>query len=233
MGRGPSLGPINAWVRRRAEPIEVLVGGRHLGAGSDPPVTFAMTLDGNEVARWSAAPGFFLHHVMLPAGVAAGHGLAPLTIRALSGEGGSTATAIEQFDLQSSGSLMWGYDEGWHEAEYNPTLGMWRWTSERATLRIVNASAPVVLTMRVESPRRYFDDAPTVRLRAGEQLLAETTFVESDVWRVVVPIDALRTAQGRVSIETNQTFVPADTSGVRDQRRLGLRVFDVNIVFEH
>ena len=69
---------------------------------------------------------------------------------AISGVGGSVATAIEQFDLQSTDALMWGYDEGWHEAEYNPALGVWRWTSERATLRIVGASSPLV----DHSPRR-------------------------------------------------------------------------------
>ncbi len=31
---------------------------------------------------------------------------------------------------------MWGYGEGWQEAEYSMALGVWRWTSDRATLRI-------------------------------------------------------------------------------------------------
>jgi hypothetical protein len=233
MGRGPSQGPISAWIRRRADALHVMIGGRHLGTSGAPPVTFAMAVDGKDVAQWESGPGFFLREFKLPVGALGGAGLAPLTIRTLSGKGGSSETAIEQLDAQSFGTLMWGYDEGWHEAEYNTALGMFRWTSESATLRIINASAPVAITVRVESPERYFDATPTVRMRAGDQVLGETTFADRDVWRVVVPLDALQNANGRVTIETNRTFVPADTSGVPDHRRLGLRVFGVHIAFEH
>jgi hypothetical protein len=86
--------------------------------------------------------------------------------------------------------------------------------------------------MNVESTRRYFDSSSRVRLRAGEAVLSETT-LSTDVWRVVVPLEPLRRAGGRVTLETNQTFVPADRSGVRDARRLGLRVFGVDVSNEH
>ena len=128
---------------------------------------------------------------------------------------------------------MWGYDEGWHEAEYSPTVGMWRWTSERAQLRVVNATAAVAVTLSVETPQRYFDEPFSVRMLAGDRLLDETTFASGDLWRVIVPLDALQEANGRITLLTNRTFVPADKSGGGDQRRLGLRVFGVNIAFEH
>jgi hypothetical protein len=232
MGRGPSIAPIQGWVRRRPEALQLLVGGRNLGASSDPPVSFVVMLDGRDVAQWVSPPGFFLQAFDLPAGSVAGTGLAPLTIRAISGEGGTTETAIEQFDVQSAGALMWGYDEGWHEAEYNPSLGMWRWTSERSSLRVLNATAAVAITLNVESPQRYFDGPITVRMRAGDQVLDERTLT-GELWRVVAPADVLQKSAGLITLETNQTFVPADTSGVQDQRRLGLRVFGVNIAFEH
>ena len=233
MGRGPSTGPISAWVRRRPEGTHILVGGRHLGRANDPPMTFVVSIDNTDVAQWEVGPGFFLKPFDLPAGTLAGDGLAHLTIRAISGHGGKSETAIEQFDLQSNGALMWGYDDGWHEAESNPALGMWRWTSDRATLRIINATAPVAITLAVESPRRYFEDLPTVRMRAGDRVIGETTFEQHGPWRMVVPVDALQQSNGRVTIETNRTFVPADMSGEPDQRRLGLRVFGVNVAFEH
>jgi hypothetical protein len=233
MGRGPSAGPIAAWIRRRPEPIELLIGGRHLGASSDPPVRFVVAVDGRDVAQWDSPPGFFLHQFALAAGAIGGEGLAPLTIRAISREGGTPATAIEQFDAQSAGALMWGYDEGWHEAEYNPSVGLWRWTSERSTLRVLNAHADVAVTLSVEPPSRYFDEAVHVRMVAGDQVVGEATMTDQNVWRVVVPRDAVARADGRVTIETNQTFVPADRTGVRDVRRLGLRVFGVNVAFEH
>jgi hypothetical protein len=233
MGRGPSLAPIQAWVHRRPEALQVLVGGRNLGRNGDPPATFVMALDGRDVAQWDVPPGFFVEQFEIPAGAITGDGLASLTIRAISGKGGSSQTAIEQFDVQSAGALMWAYDEGWHEAEYSPAVGLWRWTSERAALRVLNAQKPVVVTLSVETPRRYFDDPVAVRMRVGDRVVGETTFADGNVWRVVVPHDALQLAAGRIMLETNQTFVPADKSGGDDQRRLGLRVFGVDIAFEH
>ena len=74
-----------------------------------------------------------------------------------------------------------------------------------------------------------FDDDPDVRMRVGDQVVAETRFAQTDLWSVVVPLDALRRSNGRVTIETNRTFVPAERDGVADQRTLGLRVFGVNV----
>ena len=229
MGRGPSLGPITAWVRRRPEPVRMVVGGRHLGSPTDPPASFAIALDGRTIARWDATPGFFVREFDVPAGGLVGDGpLARLTIESRS-VATVSPTAIEQFDLQTRGSMMWAYDEGWQEAEFNATLGVWRWTSDRSTLRIIDASTPVSITLRVERPTRYFDQPPIVRMKASDRVLGETRFDRSELWSVTVPLDALQSSRGRVVIETDKTFVPAERSGVADQRRLGLRVFGVNV----
>jgi hypothetical protein len=125
--------------------------------------------------------------------------------------------------------MMWAYDEGWQEAEFNTTLGVWRWTSDRSTLRIIDASTAIVITLRVEPPTRYFDEHPIVRMKVGDVVLGETRFDRSELWSVAVPLDQLRSAQGRVVIETNQVFVPAERGGATDRRRLGLRVFGVHV----
>jgi len=85
------------------------------------------------------------------------------------------------------------------------------------------------VTMSVESPLRYFDEAPLVRVVAGERELAMTTLAESREWSIDVPADALTAAGGSITIETSRTFVPAETSGAADQRRLGLRVFAIRV----
>ncbi|MBA3271484.1 MAG: DUF2723 domain-containing protein, partial [Acidobacteria bacterium] len=191
MGRGPSLGPIVARVRRRAEAVHVIVGGRHFGQSDDSPVTFRAAIDGKEAANWQVRPGFFVHEFDVAAGRLAGPGaLAELTLQSEGGSG-QARTAVEQFDLQPRGSLMWSYDTDWHEAEYSPTAGLWRWTAQRSTLRIVDARTPVVVTIRVERPRRYFDDDPTVRLLAGATVVGETTFEDSDLWSVTIPLDVM------------------------------------------
>jgi hypothetical protein len=228
-GHGPSLSPIVGWVRRRPGAARMLIGGRHLGALQDPSVQFTAALDDRPVARWTATAGFFVHEVALPPGSLEGDGpLARLTIWSESA-GVRVVTAIEQFDLQSSGTLMWAYDAGWHEAEYTPALGVWRWASDRSTLRIVDASGPVRVTLRVEPPRRYFDEDPVVRLRAGTRALGESRFVDTSILSVLIPLETLVETDGRVTIETDRTFVPAERGGAPDRRRLGLRVFDVNI----
>jgi hypothetical protein len=185
-----------------------------------------MAVDGMEVARWDAAPGFFLHEFDLPADALRGDGLAELTIRSSSDAGSPVPTAIEQFDVQSAGTMMWGYGEGWQEAEFNTELGVWRWTSDRATLRIVGWSGPLEIVLRVESPRKYFDEDPIVRLTADGEVLGETRFADRDTWSTRVSVDALQRSGGRITIETNRTFVPAERGGP-DERRLGLRIFDV------
>jgi hypothetical protein len=123
---------------------------------------------------------------------------------------------------------MWSFDEGWHEPEYDPAVGVWRWTSEAATLRVAEARTPVAVTLRVEPPRRYFDDDPAVRVTAGDRTIGETDF-RTPLWSVIVPLDALQAAGGRVTIHTNRTFVPRDRQGNADQRHLGLRVLSIDI----
>ena len=231
MGRGPHLDGIAGWVRRRPDAVRMMIGGRHLGSTNDVPVHFSVMLDGREVAQWDAPAGFFLNDFDLPAGALSGDGpLARLTLRSTT-KGGSQVipAAIEQFDLQTRGTLMWGYDAGWHEAEYDPQLGMWRWTSERATLRIIDATSPVRVMIRVEAPSRYFDDRPTVQMMAGDRVIGETNFDAGNFWNVYVPLEALQSTNGRLTIRTDRTFVPAQSGSVADQRRLGLRVFDIEI----
>ena len=233
MGRGPSLAPITAWVRRRPGLVHVMVGGRHFGGAGDPPVRFVVAVDGQDIHQWDATPGFFVQEFDIAAGVLAGNGFAALTIRSISSQGGTAFTAIEQFDVQSAGTLMWAYETDWHEAEFNQTLGVWRWTSDKSTLRIVSATTPIVVALRVERPRRYFDGDPTVRLSAVGEVLGETSFRDGNLWTVTVPLEILQRSSGRLTIETNRTFVPAERDGVPDRRRLGLRVFDINVTAQH
>jgi hypothetical protein len=233
MQRGPHLGPVSAWVRRRADDAHVLIGGRHLGDSGAPPVTFTMTVDDKPVAQWSAPPGFFLDTFRLPSGSLAGTGpLASLAIQSTTSSGGSIPTAVEQFDLQNDGVLMWGFGAGWHEAEYHPRVGVWRWASEHASLRVVNTVEPVLVRFRIESPLRYFNEAPRVRLKAGDRVLSESRPNADTIVEVKVPANALGAANGIITLETDRTFVPAERAAVTDRRRLGLRVFDVTITVQ-
>jgi len=233
-GHGPHLDPITAMVKRRPGASRVLVGGRNLGAPTDPAVKFTMSIDGEAVEQWDVAPGFFLKVFDLPAGRLNGSGAwATLTLHSTPVSGAaSVPTAIEQFDLQDSQATLWGYDQGWQEAEFNQTLGVWRWMSDRAAIRIAGTPRAVRITMTIESPLRYFDEAPMVKARAGDREIASTMLNASGDWTFDVPADALAASGGVLIVETNKTFVPSERGSAADQRRLGLRVFAIHVSTE-
>lgn len=231
MGRGPHLGPIAAWVRRRPRAARVLVGGRNLAGPGDPAARFVLAIDGQPVQTWEAPPGFFVRVFDLAEGQLLGAGpVAALTIVSSPVSGSAVIpTAIEQFDLQDPLTTVWAYGPGWHEAEFTPALGVWRWTSDRADLRIEGATVSRQITLSIESPRRYYDDAPRIRARAGSRELSAATVPEALEWTFEVPADALAASGGVVTIETDRTFVPAERDGGPDRRRLGLRIFGIRV----
>jgi hypothetical protein len=231
MGRGPHLAPITAKVRRRPGAARLLIGGRNLAGRNDPAARFTLAIDGATFQQWEAAPGFFLHVFDIPAGRLVGEGpLATVTVSSAAVSGNAPVpTAIEQFDVQDAGDFMWAYDTGWQEAEYSAALGVWRWTSDRATLRIAGPPQRLRIALWIESPLRYFDEAPLVRASAGSRELAVATLSASREWSFEVAADVLAASGGAVTIETDRTFIPAERGGTDDQRRLGLRLFAIRV----
>lgn len=231
MGRGPHLGPIAARVRRRAGAARLVIGGRNLAGANDPAARFTLAIDGAPFQQWDTAPGFFLHVFDLPPGRLSGDGpFAAVTVQSTAAAGSAPIpTAIEQFDVQDAGDFMWAYDRGWQEAEFSPAIGVWRWTSDRATLRIVGPAQNLRITLWIESPLRYFDAAPLVRASAAGRELAAATLSASREWSFDVPADVLAASGGSITIETSRTFVPAERGGTVDERRLGLRVFAIRV----
>lgn len=234
-GHGPARRPIVAYVRRRAEPSILVIGGRNLEARGGPHVRFTATIDGRRVGEWTAVPdpGFFLQVLSLGPDALAGPGIyARLEIAAEAADGTRrrVEAAVEQFDLQSARTVAFGFDAGWYEQEHQPRTGLlWRWTSHAATLRIHHAGRDLRLRVSGESPLRYFDAAPEVVVRAGEQVVGRLAPTGDFALDVRLPAEALGRADGRVTIETSRTFVPAEITGGGDRRRLGLRIFDVQI----
>jgi hypothetical protein len=161
MGRAPHLGPIVARVRRDPAPMRVLIGGRNLTAPGDPAARFTLAVDGRAIDTWDTPPGFFLRTLDLPAGTLDGDGpWAALTVASTAVSGSAPIpTAIEQFNLQPADALMWAFDEGWHEAEYTPALGVWHWSSARSALRIEGGDLPCAWRSR-SSHRSVTSRAP-------------------------------------------------------------------------
>jgi hypothetical protein len=234
-GVGPDARPIEAWVRRRPGPFHLVVGGRHLGEPGDPDSEFELTVDGEIVDRWTLTVGQrnFLRFLDLPRGVAEGPGAyARLTVasRAVGGEGRRASVAVRQFDIQPTNRMLYGFGEGWHEAEYDPISGrQWRWSSERSILRVNGATGDLRLTMRGESPLRYVDVPPAVRIAVGERVIGQFQPTTDFEWAMTVPIDDLLRAAGAIAIETDPVYLPGPSEGTTDERHLGLRVFETRV----
>ena len=232
-GLGPHKKPSIAWVRSRPEEATLLVGGRHLGAASDPPVEIALSRNGSSLDRFEAKPGFFLRRIALPAGaLAAGSGYIPIEVSShpVGEPTASIAVALEQFDLQSPGAAMVGVDEGWYEPEYNPrTARAWRWTAEKSFLWVRPLGRSVTLTLSGESPLKYFDRAPTVAVTVGTREVARFNPSSDFSQDIVLPADALAAADGRVVVASDKFFVPAERDGSADQRHLALRIYSYSV----
>jgi hypothetical protein len=235
-GPGQPAGAVG-YVRRRDDATRIVIGGRNLGAAGGPNVRFALDLDGRTLDTWDVLPnpGFFLRQIPLPAGAFSGAGtLGTLTVHAqlaTTGAPAGEAAAVEQFDLQSANAVMFGYDTGWHEGEFNSRTGLqWRWASDAAALRIWNAGRDVHLRLRVESPLRYFASPPTIVLRAGQTDIKRMEPRADFTIEADVPAALLAESGGVVTLTTNEVFVPAErVRGSTDRRRLGLRVYDVAV----
>ena len=226
-GRGPGRSPITGWIRRRAGGLTLMIGGRQMG-GADAPVPLAVSIDGRTVHEAGVKPGFFLQFLPLDPGVLAGAGdYARVAIGA-----GSDHIAIEQFDAQSAGDTVMGFGEGWHELEYNPSTGrLWRWTSDRATLRIHSRRRPLVLRLRGTFETRA--SAAHVTVRVGAQVVSEQDVPTEFSLDVGIPAELVASdGETAVTVETDQWYVPAETNWrpTADRRRLGLRIYECEVV---
>jgi hypothetical protein len=231
---GPDHRPIEAWVQRRSGPLHLVVGGRHLGEPGDPAADFELALDGTVRDRWTLTfeDRNFLRFLDIPDGLAPGPGYGRLTIASRSADGDArrAVVGVRQFDIQPAARMLFGFGEGWHEEELDPMTGQrWRWTSERSLLRIKGATGALRISLRGESPLRYFDAPPTVRVTAAGKVMAQFRPDDDFDWTATVPADEVARAAGAIAIETDPVYLPGPAEGTADERHLGLRVYEVRV----
>jgi hypothetical protein len=229
-GWGPYLRPSVGWIRRRSGETMMMLGGRHLGAPSDPPARIVVSLDQRVLRTFEVTPGFFLRFDAVPTAALDGSGpFAQISIQVQAAAGGAAPrVAIEQFDLQDPDRVLLGFDQGWQEPEYNPQTGRsWRWMSEQAALAIHSGGHDVHLRIEGESSRRYFPRTSIVRLMAGQEEIGRLEPTRDFVWDVTVPASALAASGGKVLLTADQMFVPGDRDGSADRRHLAVRIYSI------
>jgi hypothetical protein len=93
----------------------------------------------------------------------------------------------------------------------------------------VSPPQAIVVHLRGESPLKYFDGAPTVRMTAGGRVVGELHPAADFDWRVPVPAEAVRSGDGAIAIETDRVYRPGEVEGTGDVRQLGLRLFEIEV----
>jgi hypothetical protein len=225
-----------AFVRRRDEGTVLMVGGWNLSGSTGPTAKFELSIDQQPIDSWvvEPGPGSFLKTWELPAGILTGPGTyVPLRIRAIPTQGNEQAlnVVIDQFDLQSQESVVYGFDSGWFQQEYDGAAPRpWRWTGPAATLRVHSAGRDLVLRVAGELPLKYLGRPPQITVSAGAEPLARVVSPEAVLgFEVRVPAGALHGSGGFLRIETDRTFVPDEVIGNGDRRKLGLRVYELEL----
>jgi hypothetical protein len=220
-GRGPGFAAITGWVRRWPQSTTLMVGGRNLGI-SGRPAQVRVALDGHSVDELIVNPGFFLRMKKLPPLTGEGE-YATITVSS-----DNKDLAVEQFDAQPVGRVVFGFGEGWHEQEYNPATGaLWRWTTERAVLRVRAQGRRVALTLRGE-----IEEASTshIAVRVGERVAAQFDVGREFARTAIIPAELLDAEESAISIESSAWYVPAERRWrSNDQRRLALKLYECRI----
>jgi hypothetical protein len=231
-GREPHQVPATGYLRRSPAAHRLMIGGRCL-ACTDEGV-LVVEIEGTTVARRSIVPiePWFLFWVDVPPGVLEGEGAyAPVSVR-VAPVGGGQVPRVElvQFDFASRDELMAGLSEGWYEGEANLETGeIWRWSGERSTLAVYGGTSGARLFLSGESTLRSFDRPSVVTVRANGEVVKRFE-ARSDFCEVIeLPAGLMLQEPSKVTVETDQVFVPAERGQSGDRRRLGLRLWRAEI----
>jgi hypothetical protein len=98
----------------------------------------------------------------------------------------------------------------------------WRWLAPEATIEIPPGQGPLEIELELSPDPPY--PSTTVHFLAGGVEVAATTVTRGDVATACVPMPA---EGGMLTIQSSESFVPAEGGGARDTRRLGIQLLDL------
>jgi hypothetical protein len=234
--REPGQHPIVAFVRRRGDAAVLVVGGRNVSGPDGPAAQVHLSVGGRRIESWPVLPDGvpFLRLIQLPEGALAGSvPYLPLEIRTtpLGGDISALRVLIEQFDLQSADSVVYGFDSGWYPQAFDGAApSPWRWSGPRADLRVHSAGKDLTLRIVGEAPLEHLGGLPRLEVQAGDESLARLLLETRNVdVQIAVPARALDRSGGVLTFALDRSFVPDVVLGNGDRRRLGLRVYRLDL----
>jgi hypothetical protein len=101
--------------------------------------------------------------------------------------------------------------------------------SEKAVLWVRPVARNLTLRIFGESPLRYYDAAPQVRVRIGDQEVGTFQPAVDFEQAITLPAALLDRASGLVTVESSKFFVPGGAGGGGDQRHLAIRIYRVSV----
>jgi hypothetical protein len=219
-------------IRNRPDAALMVLGGESTETAGGKPARVSVAVGDRVIDEWEVPAGArFFRRIMLEPGMLAGEGSFTRLIASYKGaDGRPERVRLTELMIASPQSVFQVERSGWNESEYSDQMQRrWRWTTARAETFVNSGGHDLTLTIAGESPLRYFDTAPHVTIRAGKQILATAQPSTDFDLNVIVPAAALAAADGILTIETDQSFVPHERSGSPDRRTLGLRIFELSI----
>ena len=219
--KGPGYGAITGWIRRHNQPVTLMIGGRNL-ANAGPSAAVRVRVDGAGVLDESIPPGFFLRMLTLPSTSGTGD-YATLSI-----ESDNKELAIEQFDAQPRGRVVYGFGDGWNEQEYNPVTGvLWRWTTDRSAIRVRPEGKSLALSLRGEIEAA---SSSHITIRVGDTVVSESDVSQTFALTALIPQRLLTDQETVISIQSSAFYVPAAKKWrSRDRRKLGLKLTECSL----
>jgi hypothetical protein len=83
--------------------------------------------------------------------------------------------------------------------------------------------------LRGESPLRYFDQAPRIRVSVGDRVVSELAPTADFSAEISIPADALAATDGRIVLTSDRSFVAGEREGTADRRKLAVRVYSLTV----
>ncbi|MFC1851387.1 hypothetical protein ACFL27_14410 [candidate division CSSED10-310 bacterium] len=129
-------------------------------------------------------------------------------------------------DMEYSEAIV-KYTRGWYDPELNKQGEiMWRWMKDKAECKLLNPKSDAFLYIDAWIPNKYFQKPAAIKITIAEKEM-ELPPLENDFLHTILPVSAAQLGDSEfvlLTLDTDQTFVPAKEGYSIDARELGIMV---------